>query len=169
MYSYAKVASIIALLSFAQLGQANAAWDFFPDTDPMTDEKTAYVSVDDADSSYAIGLKCWDDAEKTRWIAFITDIDFDRATSYPEVIKMTLRIDTDRPMEIGFGQVNLSNNLAYVTSPELEQLFFNLEKRLMKAKSRIVTEFMDNQIVFNVPNTQDVMEKMSAICPYIGR
>ena len=169
MYSYAQVASIIALLSFVHLGQANAAWDFSPDTDPMTDEKTAYVSVDDADSSYAIGFKCWDDTEKTRWIAFITDIDFDRAKSYPEGIKMKVRIDTDRPMEIGFGQVNLGNKLAYVTSPEVGQIYFNLEKRLMKAKSRIVTEFMVNQIVFKVPNTQDVMEKMTAICPYLGR
>ena len=169
MNLYAKAASIIALLFFAHMGHANAAWDFSPDTDPMTDEKTAYVSVDDADNSYAIGFKCWDDAEKTRWIAFITDIGFDRAKSYPEAMKMTVRIDTERPMEIGFGQVNLGNKLAYVTSPEVGQLYFNLERRLLKAKSRIVTEFMVNQVVFKVPNTQDVMEKMSAICPYLGR
>ncbi len=168
MNSYAKVASIIALLAFAHVGQAKAAWDFSPDTDPMTDEKTAYISVDDNDSTYAIGFKCWDDAEKTRWIAFITDIDFDKAKSYPEVMKMTVRVDTDRPMEVGFGQVNLANRLAYVTSPEAGQVYFNLEKKLLKAKSRIVTEFMVNQILFKVPNTQDVMEKMSAICPYLG-
>ena len=169
MTSYAKVASIIALLSFAHTGRANAAWDFSPDTDPMTDEKTAYVSVEEADSSYAIGFKCWDDAENTRWIAFITDIDFDRAKSYPEGIKMAVRIDADRPMEIGFGQINLGNKLAYVTSPEVGQMYFNLEKSLLKAKSRIVTEFMANQIVFKVPNTQVVMAQMSAICPYLGR
>ena len=162
---------LIATLAFglAHIGQANAAWDFTPDTDPMTDEKTAYVSVDDADNSYAIGFKCWDDAEKTRWIAFLTDIDFDKATSYPKSIEITVRIDKERPMEIGFRQENLGNELAYVTLPDVGQMYFNLEKSLLKAKSRIATEFMGIQIVFSVPNTQDVMEKMSTICPYLGK
>ncbi len=129
MSSHVKRASFIALLSLAQIQHAYALWDFSPDVDPMTDEKTAYVSVDDEKSSYAIGFKCWDDAEKTRWIAFIADIDFDQAKSYPKAIKMTVRIDTDRPIEIGFGQFNLGNKLAYVTSPEVGQIYFALEKR----------------------------------------
>ena len=72
-------------------------------------------------------------------------------------------------MEIGFRQENLGNELAYVTLPDVGQMYFNLEKNLLKAKSRIATEFMGIQIVFSVPNTQDVMEKMSTICPYLGK
>ena len=169
MNPYAKAAFSIALASLAQICGAHAAWDFSPDTDPMTDEKTAYVSVDDDNSAYALGFKCWDDAENTRWIAFITDIEFSQAKSYPEAMKMAVRIDAERPMEVALGQVNLGNKLAYVTSPEIGKAYFNLENKILGAKSRIVTEFMVNQVVFKVPNTQHVMQQMSAICPYLGR
>ena len=169
MSNYAKLLLSLCLLALTVAGPAKADWEMTQATDPMSDEKTGFVSVDNADSTYGLAMKCWNDKEKTRWIAFMTNVDFDKAQKYPESAQISLRIDQDPVIEMSFGQVNLGNKLGYVTGPDFGDDYFALEKKILNAKTKIATGFMANLTVFNVSNGRDAMRKMAAVCPYLRK
>lgn len=167
MSYYSKIILSLCLLGLTLAGPAHADWELTQATDPMTDDKTGFVSVDNSESTYGLALKCWNDKDKTRWIAFITNVDFDKAQKYPESTQISLRIDQDPVIEMTFGQVNIGNKLGYVTGPDFGDNYFTVEKKIVGAKSKIAVGFMANLTVFPVSNGRDVMRKMANICPYL--
>ena len=64
MSYYAKILLSLCLVGLTVAGPAHADWELALDTDPMTDDKTGFVSVDNEDSTYGLALKCWNDKEK---------------------------------------------------------------------------------------------------------
>ena len=86
MFHDVKTLISLALLGLALAGPARADWEFSQATDPMTDDQTGFVSVDNDEISFGLALKCWNDKEKTRWIAFVTNVDFDKAQKYLSLI-----------------------------------------------------------------------------------
>ena len=169
MRHFTKYGWVIVLLTLLATIPAKANWEFAQDIDPMTDDKTGFVSVDNDESTYGLAMKCWSDKDNTRWIAFMTTVDFDKAQKYPESTQISLRIDQDAVTEMKFGQVNIGNKLGYVTGPDFGDNYFVIEKKFLNAKNKIAVGFMANLTVFNVSNGREIMRKMAGVCPYLRR
>ncbi len=169
MSHYAKIILSLCLLGLTMAGSAKADWEMSQATDPMTDDKTGFVSVDNDDATYGLALKCWNDKDRTRWIAFITTVDFDKAQKYPESTRISLRIDQEAVIDMAFGQVNIGNKLGYVTGPDFGEDYFMIEKKILNAKTKIAAGFMANLTVFNVSNGRDAMRQLTAVCPYLRK
>ena len=148
---------------------AKAEWEITQGTDPMTDDKNAYISVDNEEGTYALALKCWNDKDKTRWFAFITSIDFDKPQKYPETTQISLRVDQEKAIDMAFGQVNMGNKLSYVTGPDFGKDYFALEKKILNARGKIVVSFMANMMLFSVPNSREAVAELKSTCSYLGK
>jgi hypothetical protein len=167
IFKPALLAFLALYLGFSTLARAD--WEITQGTDPMTDDKNAYISVDNEEGTYALALKCWNDKGKSRWFAFITSIDFDKAQKYPESTQISLRIDQERALDMTFGQVNMGNKLSYVTGPDFGKDYVALEKKILNARGKIVASFMANMMVFNVPNSREAIAELKTHCPYLGK
>ena len=159
----------VVLMYLAFCGLARADWEMTAGTDPMTDDKNAYISVDNEESTYALALKCWNDKDKSRWVAFITNIDFDKAQKYPENTQISLRVDQEKAVDMSFKQVNMGNKLSYVTGPDFGKDYFVLEKKILNSRGKIVVSFMANMMIFNVPNSREAIAELKTSCPYLGK
>ena len=161
------LAILLFCLGFSSLARAD--WETTQGTDPMTDDKNAYISVDNEESTYALALKCWNDKGKSRWFAFITNIDFDKAQKYPETSQISLRVDQEKAIDMAFGQVNMGNKLSYVTGPDFGKDYFALEKKILNARGKIVVSFMANMMLFSVPNSREAVAELKSTCSYLGK
>lgn len=160
-----------ALLASALLcalgGAAQAQWELENGVDPMTDERTGFMSVDSPDNAYALVMKCWADPEQTCWIALMLDVPFDRAGGYPDRADVPIRIDARPVLTAPFGKVNIANKVAYVTGPEFGDRYAVLEAALLGARARVAAEILLTQVVFDVPNTGAAARSMRSTCRYL--
>ena len=144
---------------------ARAAWDVSLDMDPLTDEKTGYMSVENDGGSVALAVKCWNDAAATRWFVVIFDTDFDKAASGPEEAALMLRVDRGVPAKYTLTKVNLNGRLGYGLDQDAKAEFRALENQVLAGRKSIAIEILRVQHVFDVTNGAEALGQMRGACP----
>ncbi len=143
---------------------ANAKWESQTLEDPMTDEKAAWIGTDSDDSSLSILFKCWDDADKTKWLAILTGKTYDEAASYEKIQTLKLRIDKNKVQEVPFGIEQFDGKIAYVTIPAVGSAFENLQREMFATQSRVVIEIDNKTTQFNAGSIRPSLQKVLRAC-----
>jgi len=144
---------------------ANAKWEAEVSEDAMTDEKTAFMAVEEADdSNQGLALKCWDDKEKTLSLYIFTGVEYDKAAKYEPYEMFSFRADRGEVFRLPVEPAELDGYLVYALSiPGSHRLAASI-KALGAAQSRVALETSSRQMRFDVSGSGSAFDDFRKAC-----
>jgi len=160
-----KLFLVAATAAFLLCATAHAKWEAEVSEDAMTDEKIAFMAVEEMeDSDIGIALKCWDDKDKTLSLYIFTGVEYDQAAKYEPYETFSFRVDRGEVIKLPVEPSDLDGSLVYALSVPGNHRVAAGIKAIGAAQNRVAVEAKTRQMRFDVSGSGSAFDEFKKAC-----
>lgn len=144
------------------------AWETTLDTDPMTDEATAYTFEANEGASVLsaviLGFKCWQRKPDDTLLIIGTTTDWDPSAKYAETIDVKVRVDKNDPIPLSVIPSETGGKFGATINSRLQPDLLKFLGQVRGAKKQIALSMNDIALRFPVKGSTKTVDKLVSTC-----